>query len=836
MLSGLSETYYTPTFSDHFEQRTSTRMWDNKGKSAEGGHRSAPFQRHLPEPPEFDSEILAALLALGNDENNVEDDAGSADLSTDCAIGDDNEDTSQEEEDENDALSDLLAKFSRKTETTDKSSADWATGEADTGKINGDDSQIGGDDAAFAATLRECDELVAAASQATEELYVAQLGSAAPAEGTGRFDKSGLNTSHADASVIKLSEEWKKLQSEATEAEATREAARQQATVEAELAAVAIEADKQRQDEIYKCELAAREEAVAAERSVIAADRARADAALDAEKRRLEVLQEAEQMAIRAAAERLAGALTKAAVTIQATTRGWLTRRKFRTVLEQHRRAIADKREGDRRRAEERRAAEVAAAERRKAKVAADMAAATARREAEEAAAAEEQRLAAEAAAAEEHRLATERAAAEQRAVEAAMRAEAERIAAEEAAAAAEREAEKARVEAERIAEAAAEEAGRKARAEKAAADAAAAKAAAEAEERRTIEAAREAMAREAEERRAELLAEREEMVRQQREREREAQEEEARQAEAAVREMSAEIIQEAWRAYAARQANKRAIEFVDLVLDPAATIIQSCWRGWRLRKRLAQVRAEAVFDDEDDFDYAEVDLAELELDEDALDAGFSGPEIADLPAGNAAPLKMRITVPQARHAWEASPERETPQPVTRRSSDKRPEEGPQKVVPVESPKRSPDRDASRAAAIGKEWGFSDPKTAAAMVKRAKRLGRKHPTKASSSVAGVSASVRSRYLETEPQGEIITPVARDGDVFEERWATIMPRALLTPSSPSRPARLPELPKTPDTLKRSRATLQTQLPAVEAPIRHRFTLLPGISSPSPFGSK
>lgn len=184
--------------------------------------------------------------------------------------------------------------------------------------------------------------------------------------------------------------------------------------------------------------------------------------------------------------------------------------------------------------------------------------------------------------------------------------------------------------------------------------------------------------------------------------------------------EMAAVTLQQAWRAYRQRTVEREA-------RYTAAVIIQSMWRGYWVRKRLGILRQHAQFvDSDDDFEYDEVDLAEFELSDDGddpfgcIDSASTTlassnlenmPEVVQVPAhGSSASPELP---PQIQEAWAA-------QPVSN--------------VVLTEPKSPEERAAERETKAQAEWGFKNPQTAAAMLRRAKKLGPRKKAKGRSQI------------------------------------------------------------------------------------------------------
>ena len=203
-----------------------------------------------------------------------------------------------------------------------------------------------------------------------------------------------------------------------------------------------------------------------------------------------------------------------------------------------------------------------------------------------------------------------------------------------------------------------------------------------------------------------------------------EAREAEIRREQFMVMNYAASTIQIVWRQY-------REQQLLDLVFEPAATMIQACWRGYWLRKRIGIVKNAAHFVDDDDFDYAEIDLSEFDLDHGQDDLFNAAPPAApaavvDAPcfdprATGFSPVRRGVPAIPPRTAWDNSPDGtvEAPSPIFGRPGSKMTNQTP----------RAPSVAGVREVKIRKEWGFKDPKTASAMLKRAKRLGRKRKPK-----------------------------------------------------------------------------------------------------------
>ena len=206
------------------------------------------------------------------------------------------------------------------------------------------------------------------------------------------------------------------------------------------------------------------------------------------------------------------------------------------------------------------------------------------------------------------------------------------------------------------------------------------------------------------------------------------------------IQDFAATTVQAGWRGFATR----RRLMLEREVFGPAATMIQACWRGHYVRANLERIRAQALFQDDDDFDYdEEIDLADLDFDENEFDNDFEAvpppPQAAPFaapavpaheqllgpppkpPAGGLAPPTAgpgvkeawgashsngpspdlaAVTVEQARDIWST-----TPTPDIMHGS----------VTP-----RPPSKQVIR---IRDEWGFKDPRTAVLMAKRSKRWG-----------------------------------------------------------------------------------------------------------------
>ena len=393
--------------------------------------------------------------------------------------------------------------------------------------------------------------------------------------------------------------------------EQEREEARAAAFAAREAAAAAVAIEHRRAAATLEAELVVAQAALDTELGVERAERALAvEAAVAAETAALNVLKATQEQA----AAKLEGKKLGAATTVQAFFRGWKARKAFKVALAAQRKQVAAKRQA------EEAAARMAALEEARRNAAEEVALAAVEEEqrAVRAAQMEIERQAEEdaaaAAAAEEARAAAAKAAAE-RAVQDAAAASI----AKAAAAKMQEEAEAAEKKAKEQVEAAAA-------ARKAAADAAQLQAAEEAAVRKAEEARLERVLKEE---RSRLLEEEAAAVRGQ-----VAAKEAARlrEQEAMVATMAATTIQAAWRGFSVRREQQVALEaatmellLLEEVFHPAATSIQAWWRGTRLRRRLQRVKDAALFDDDDDdFNYEEVDLGDFDLDDGAIEEGFA--------------------------------------------------------------------------------------------------------------------------------------------------------------------------------------------------------------------
>ncbi|XP_078331507.1 leucine-rich repeat- and IQ domain-containing protein 1-like isoform X2 [Crassostrea virginica] len=164
-----------------------------------------------------------------------------------------------------------------------------------------------------------------------------------------------------------------------------------------------------------------------------------------------------------------------------------------------------------------------------------------------------------------------------------------------------------------------------------------------------------------------------------------------------------------------------------------AATKIQAVWRGYILRLRLEQALEYAKFEDEDDFDFQEVDLKEFNFDEGMLD-DWKPPPTPQLPTNHpilGKPPSGKLSSPPAkipslnladkppppmnpRRAWRGmdSPLSDIPQNghIPR----------PPSIVSVTDTHRT--ALSRKEEQISEEWGFKDANTAHVMMQRAKKL------------------------------------------------------------------------------------------------------------------
>ncbi|XP_061181826.1 leucine-rich repeat and IQ domain-containing protein 1-like [Saccostrea echinata] len=167
--------------------------------------------------------------------------------------------------------------------------------------------------------------------------------------------------------------------------------------------------------------------------------------------------------------------------------------------------------------------------------------------------------------------------------------------------------------------------------------------------------------------------------------------------------------------------------------LHQAATKIQAVWRGYILRLRLEQALEFAKFEDEDDYDFQEVDLKEFNFDEEMLEdwkppptpqLPVNHPVLGKPPSGKQASPPSKVPLlnltdkphPPAnpRRAWRGmdSPLSDVQQNghVPR----------PPSIASVTDTHRT--AMSKKEELLSEEWGFKDANTAHMMMQRAKKL------------------------------------------------------------------------------------------------------------------
>eukprot|EP00038_Savillea_parva_P009291 m.182517 g.182517 ORF g.182517 m.182517 type:complete len:828 (-) comp15553_c0_seq1:70-2553(-) len=215
---------------------------------------------------------------------------------------------------------------------------------------------------------------------------------------------------------------------------------------------------------------------------------------------------------------------------------------------------------------------------------------------------------------------------------------------------------------------------------------------------------------------------------------------------------LAATTIQRTWRAYWNRTV-------IGPALDMAATVIQATWRGYWLRKRMGLLRADAAFHDPDDFEYNEVDLAEFDVDDDletdpltATPIGrmvgqMEGANVDDYGAGTL-PASMQpsllggprrvgwgdgntttTTTAHTTHTTHAT--MSTTAATTSTHGVDRHWHGSSTDSDGLRQSAEPPRRSRVSQRVQEDWGFKDPRTAAMMVKRAKRMSGQRKAKPS---------------------------------------------------------------------------------------------------------
>ncbi|XP_052676986.1 leucine-rich repeat and IQ domain-containing protein 1-like [Crassostrea angulata] len=167
--------------------------------------------------------------------------------------------------------------------------------------------------------------------------------------------------------------------------------------------------------------------------------------------------------------------------------------------------------------------------------------------------------------------------------------------------------------------------------------------------------------------------------------------------------------------------------------LHQAATKIQAVWRGYILRVRLEQALEFAKFEDEDDFDFQEVDLKDLNFNEEMLE-DWKPPPTPQLPANHPVlgkpPIGKLSSPPGKIPSLNLGDKPQPPGNPRRawRGMDSPLSEAPQNGHVPRPPSIVSATDTHRTAMskkeeqISEEWGFRDANTAHVMMQRAKKL------------------------------------------------------------------------------------------------------------------
>ncbi|XP_062595804.1 leucine-rich repeat and IQ domain-containing protein 1-like [Saccostrea cucullata] len=167
--------------------------------------------------------------------------------------------------------------------------------------------------------------------------------------------------------------------------------------------------------------------------------------------------------------------------------------------------------------------------------------------------------------------------------------------------------------------------------------------------------------------------------------------------------------------------------------LHQAATKIQAVWRGYILRLRLEQALEFAKFEDEDDYDFQEVDLKEFNFDEEMLE-DWKPPPTPQLPANHPVlgkPPSGKLSSPPSKVPLLNLTDKPHPPTNPRRAwrgmdsplSDVQ-QNGhvprPPSIVSVTDTHRT--AMSKKEEILSEEWGFKDANTAHMMMQRAKKL------------------------------------------------------------------------------------------------------------------
>uniref|UniRef100_K1QF97 Leucine-rich repeat and IQ domain-containing protein 1 n=1 Tax=Magallana gigas TaxID=29159 RepID=K1QF97_MAGGI len=167
--------------------------------------------------------------------------------------------------------------------------------------------------------------------------------------------------------------------------------------------------------------------------------------------------------------------------------------------------------------------------------------------------------------------------------------------------------------------------------------------------------------------------------------------------------------------------------------LHQAATKIQAVWRGYILRVKLEQALEFAKFEDEDDFDFQEVDLKDFNFNEEMLD-DWKPPPTPQLPANHPVlgkPPIGKLSSPPGKIPSLNLGDKPQPPGNPRsawRGMDSPLSEAPQNGHVPRPPSIISATDTHRTAMskkeeqISEEWGFRDANTAHVMMQRAKKL------------------------------------------------------------------------------------------------------------------
>ncbi|XP_067415959.1 leucine-rich repeat and IQ domain-containing protein 1 isoform X3 [Emydura macquarii macquarii] len=189
---------------------------------------------------------------------------------------------------------------------------------------------------------------------------------------------------------------------------------------------------------------------------------------------------------------------------------------------------------------------------------------------------------------------------------------------------------------------------------------------------------------------------------------------------------MAASGIQCAWRKYRARRKTVSCKKESNQLTDPieqkhkAAALIQAFWKGFLLRKKLASALA-AVKSDEVEDDYEEVNVDDFTFDEAALEREWLALDSTHFPSKTLL-LTNQLHWPKPPHeAWQCDARPHSFSPENTQFSTRSEKKAMSHLSHLQ-PKKKSSFKSEKEEKILEEWGFKDISTAQLMLKRAHKM------------------------------------------------------------------------------------------------------------------